>query len=82
MTCACDEEIATFVMPYRASRGRDQWTHDGVSATHPLVPGIYHDCRGEIPPAYPKAEHRGATSKIHRYYWHEIWKETQLEFLA
>lgn len=82
MTCACDQEIATFVTPYKASQGRDQWTHDEFMVTEPLVLGLCHDCRREVPPAYPKSEHRGASSKVHRYYWHEIWKETQLEFLA
>jgi hypothetical protein len=46
------------------------------------VPNLCYDCRGEIPPVYPKAAHRGASSNIQRYYWNEIWKETQLEFLA
>jgi hypothetical protein len=82
MTCACDEDIATYVTPYQSGRGRDQWTHDEVLITHPLVPGLCHECRGEVPPAYPRAAHRGASSKIQRYYWHEIWKETQLELLA
>jgi hypothetical protein len=82
MTCACDQEIATFVTPYQAGRGRDHRTRDEVTVTNPLVPDLCYDCRGEIPPPYPRAEHRGASSKIHRYYWHEIWKETQLEFLS
>lgn len=82
MTCACDENIAIYVTPYQAGRGRDQWTHDEVLVTHPLVPGLCHDCRGEIPPPYPRIAHRGASSKIQRYYWHEIWKETELELLA
>jgi hypothetical protein len=82
MTCACDEDIAVFVTPYQASRGRDQWTRDEATVTDPLVPNLCHDCRGEISPAYPRAAHRGASSKVHRYYWHEIWKDTQLEFLA
>jgi hypothetical protein len=82
MTCACDREVAVFVTPYQASRGRDSYTRDEVLVTHPLAPRICYDCRGEIPPAYPKAAFRGATSNIHRYYWHEIWKEAELEFLA
>ena len=82
MTCACDSDIATDVVPHQALRGRDQHTQDHVTVTHPLVPHLCHDCRDEAVPAYPKAAHRGAASLIHRYYWHEIGRETRLEFLA
>lgn len=82
MTCACDSEIATYVVPHQALRGRDQHTQDDVAVTHPLVARVCHDCRGEAVPAHPKAAHRRAASLVHRYYWHEIWRETDLEFLA
>jgi VRR-NUC domain len=82
MTCACDREVATFVVPHQAMRGHDPHTKDDVPVTHPLTPGVCHECRGEKLPAYPKAAHRGSASLIHRYYWHEIWRETELEFLA
>lgn len=82
MTCACDSEIATYVAPHQALRGRDKHTQDDVTVTHPLVERVCHHCRDEAAPAYPKAAHRGAASLVHRYYWHEIWRETDLEFLA
>src|ERR1035441_7016714 len=82
ITCACDQEIATFVTPHQATYGRDQFTRDEVMVTHLLVPGVCYNCRGEIPPSFPKAAFRGATSNIHRYYWYEIWKEAQLELLT
>lgn len=81
MTCACDREIAVYVLPHQADYGHSQWTREDVAVTEPLVPGLCFDCRGEAPPAYPKAEHRGSSSKVHRYYWHEIWKDTALGFL-
>jgi hypothetical protein len=81
MTCACDREIAVYVLPHQAHRGHDQWTRDDVAVTEPLVLGLCFDCCDETLPAYPKAQHRGSASKVHRYYWQEIWKDTQLEFL-
>jgi hypothetical protein len=82
MTCACDQDLATYVSPYYAERGRDQYTKDEVKVTHPLVLDVCYTCRGEAPPSHPTAAHRGASSNVHRYYWHEIWKETERDFLA
>src|ERR1039458_2861719 len=67
ITCACDQEIATFVTPHQATYGRDQFTRDEVMVTHLLVPGVCYNCRGEIPPSFPKAGFRGGTSNILRH---------------
>jgi VRR-NUC domain len=82
MTCACDHEIAAFILPHQAMRGRDQHTGDYVAVTHPLTSHVCHECRGEKLPVYPRAAHRGSASLVHRYYWHEIERATELEFLA
>jgi VRR-NUC domain len=68
-------------MPYAAARGRDGYSGAEVMVTHPLTPNICDECRGVPPIAYPKAALRGATSKLRRYYWREIWTETHLRFL-
>jgi len=82
MTCACDDDLATYVSPHYAERGRDQYTRDEVQVTHPLTESICYDCRGEALPSHPTAAHRGASSNVHRYYWYEIWKDTERDFLA
>ncbi len=82
MTCLCDQDIALYVSPHQAMTGTDQHTRDDVRVTHPLTPDVCDQCRGEQPKAYPKAAHRGSASLIHRYYWHEIYRDTALEFLA
>jgi hypothetical protein len=81
LTCACDRDFATFIVPHQAMRGIDQHTHDEIAVSHPLTPGVCPECRGEVPPAYPRAAHRGAASLVRRYYWREIEWATELEFL-
>lgn len=81
LTCACDREIAENVLPHQAGRGVDPRTRARVPVTTPLFPDVCPGCRGAAPIPYP-ATTRGATSKLQRYYWHEIWKTTQLRFLA
>ncbi|MFF1509016.1 VRR-NUC domain-containing protein [Streptomyces sp. NPDC058326] len=43
--------------------------------------GVCHDCRGEMPPAFPRKPHRGAASLVHRYYWREIYREVNHRFI-
>jgi hypothetical protein len=81
LTCACDADFAAIIVPHQALRGRDQHTHDEVVVTHPLTPGVCPECRGKVPPAYPRAAHRGAASLLRRYYWREIQRASELEFL-
>lgn len=81
MTCSCGRDIATYVLPHQATRGIEPLTREEVPVTRELVENTCFECRGTVPPAYPRGAHRGATSVIHRYYWHELWTRTQIEFL-
>ena len=81
LTCACDSDFATFIVPHQAMRGVDRHTRDEVAVTHPLMPNVCPECRGEVPPAYPRVAHRGAASLVRRYYWREIRRATELKFL-
>lgn len=81
MTCACDEDIATLVLPHQAHHGNDPVTAERVAVTHPLTTGVCFDCRGVTPPAYPRSPHRGASSVVHRYYWHELFTRSQRDFI-
>lgn len=81
LTCSCDEELALYVLPHQAIRSIDAQTRLPVQVTEPLLAGVCHECRGEEPPAFPKKPHRGAASLVHRYYWREIYKETNHRFI-
>jgi VRR-NUC domain len=81
LTCACDGPLATRVLPHQALHGVDDYSGARVEVTHPLTLGICDDCRGLPPQAHPRAAIRGATSKLRRYYWREIWVDTHLHFL-
>ncbi|MEV6871468.1 VRR-NUC domain-containing protein [Amycolatopsis sp. NPDC051128] len=52
-----------------------------MAVTQPLTPNICDECRGVPLKAYPRAAIRGATTKLRRYYWREIWTGTHLRFL-
>lgn len=81
-TCRCDKSIAEFILPHQAMAARDPESNRRVAVTDSLAENLCHACRGERPPAFPRAAHRGAATVIHRYYWREIRKDVQEAFLA
>lgn len=81
LTCACDAEIARYILPHQASRFRDRSTGRSRRVSHPLTVGVCFECRSEPRPAYPRIAHRGAATAVHRYYWRELWRTTELRFL-
>lgn len=81
MTCRCDADLAIHVLPHQAGRGVHPHSQDPVPVTVPLALGVCFRCRGEAPPPFPKSPHRGATSVVHRYYWHELWTQSQQGFI-
>lgn len=82
MTCACDRSLARYVRPHQATQYRDPSTGAMRSLSDPLVPELCHGCRGETPPAYPRRAHRKEATVMHRYYWRELWRGTDLRFLT
>jgi len=62
-------------------QGTDSYSAARVAVTHPLTPNACDACRGLQSKPFPRAERRGATTKIHRYYWRELWTEAHLRFL-
>src|SRR2546423_13547553 len=81
LTCSCDTLLATRVLPHQAMQGTDSYSAARVAVTHPLTPNACDACRGLQSKPFPRAERRGATTKIHRYYWRELWTEAHLRFL-
>ena len=80
LTCSCDWEIAVHVLPHQAMRSVDAQRFE-VRVTDPLTDRVCHECRGETPPAAPRKPYRGAASLVQRYYWREIYKETNRRFI-
>lgn len=80
MMCACDEAYGRRDLPHQLAMGKRLDTQERVAVTHGFVAGICNTCRGIPEPAAPKAAIHGRTSKILRYYWREIAKETAERF--
>lgn len=81
MTCACEADVATYLVPHQAGWGVDPETRGRVAVTDPLTPAVCFTCRGVPLPVHPHSPHRGASSVIHRYYWRELAIATFRAFL-
>lgn len=75
--CACEEDIGRAVLPHQLDRGTVYQTRDEVPVTLGFQPGICNGCRGIPEDATPMASIPGRTSKISRYYWRELFFETE-----
>ncbi len=82
MTCACQQDIANLVLPHQAGWGVDPQSRERVRVTAPLAPSVCHECRGTIPPAFPRHPNRGESSVVRRFYWYELWTRSELRFIA
>lgn len=80
MLCACDEEFAVRFLPHQLRDARDNETRLRVPVTLGFQANICNACRGMPEESHPMAPQHGRTSKIHRYYWREIWFETTRRF--
>ncbi|MCH7229938.1 VRR-NUC domain-containing protein, partial [Glycomyces sp. L485] len=81
MTCECMSAFANSLTPYT-----EDWYLDSDDATRKQVdrllePGVCHACRGLDRPVLPRRPYR-YESKLRRYYWRELWIESQLRFVA
>lgn len=82
MMCACDQERGTRFLPHQLRSGSEFETQARVPVTHGFVAGTCRACRGEPEIAYPTAARPGATSKVYRYYWRELFFATADRFAA
>ncbi len=78
--CACDEEFGRKHLPHQINSGTWLDTRKSVPVTLGFQEEICPECRGNPPVAAPKASMMGATSKIKRYYWRELYLETTKKF--
>jgi hypothetical protein len=80
MICSCDEEHGERFLPHQLEMGSWEGSNERVPVTLGFQHNICSVCRGEKAVAAPKAPMHGATTKIVRYYWREIYFETTRRF--
>lgn len=78
--CSCDREHGERFLPHQLQFGSWYGSRERVPVTLGFQDNTCPECRGEKPEAAPKAPMHGATSKIARYYWREIFFETTKRF--
>lgn len=78
--CACEQDFAIRFLPHQLSEGTELRTQRRVPVTIGFQEQICNTCRGIPEEPHPKAEIYGQSSKIHRYYWREIFFETMQQF--
>lgn len=80
MMCACEYEFGSKFLPHQLNFIVDPQTQDRLPVDLGAVPNICNTCRGLPETAYPRHAHHGATSKVRRYYWREIFKDTRQRY--
>lgn len=80
MMCSCDKERGERFLPHQLHFGSWEGSRERVLITLGFQDNTCLECRGEKPTIAPKASMHGATSKIARYYWREIFFETTKRF--
>jgi hypothetical protein len=80
MICSCDEEHGRRFLPHQLSHGSYNGSRERVPVTIGFQEKVCPECKGEKAIAAPKAPMHGATTKITRYYWREIFFETTRRF--
>lgn len=80
MMCSCDENHGETFLPHQLDEGCWYETRERVPVTGGFQEKICPECRGEKAVAAPKAQMHGATTKIVRYYWREIFFATTERF--
>lgn len=78
--CSCDNEHGERFLPHQLETGSWEGSREQVSVTLGFQNKICPECRGDKAVAAPKAPMHGATTKIVRYYWREIFFETTKRF--
>ncbi|HDH27914.1 MAG TPA: hypothetical protein ENH13_02135 [Euryarchaeota archaeon] len=80
MMCECEKDVAYRFFPSNLSTSRELKTQNRFHVTLGFQEGVCNSCRGLPEEAYPKAQMYRLKSKIHRYYWREIYFETTKRF--
>lgn len=73
MMCGCEERYGRRFLSHQLDQGCVLETQARVPVTLGFVAAICPECRGLPAISAPKAPAMGATSKIKRYYWRELY---------
>jgi hypothetical protein len=81
MLCAFDEEFGKRCLPHQIERAQEYGTTDQFTpVTLGFVRGVCNACRGVVEEPHPMAKSYGRSSKIARFYWRELARETLSRF--
>lgn len=80
MMCSCDQVHGERFLPHQLNMGSWEGSKERVPVTIGFQEKICPVCRGLKAVPAPKAPMPGATTKILRYYWREIFFETRRRF--
>lgn len=78
--CSCDREEGERFLPHQLNMGSWEGSVERIPVTIGFQEKICPVCRGLKAVAAPRAPMHGATTKIVRYYWREIFFETTRRF--
>ncbi|MCL1059850.1 VRR-NUC domain-containing protein [Shewanella gelidimarina] len=78
--CSCDKKHGERFLPHQLKMGSWEGSKEQVPVTLGFQENICPVCRGLKAVAAPTAPMHGATTKIVRYYWREIFFETTRRF--
>jgi Holliday junction resolvase-like predicted endonuclease len=78
--CSCDKEHGERFLPHQLKTGSWKGTNERVPVTLGFQDKVCPVCRGQKAEVAPKASMHGATTKVVRYYWREIFFETTRRF--
>lgn len=80
MMCLCDKDFGMKFLPHQLNKAVKLESQDRIPVTLGFQPHICRECNGLEVIAAPKKSRPGYTSKVHRYYWREIYFETTKRF--
>jgi hypothetical protein len=80
MMCSCDEAFAQRFLPHQLDHGTALDTQERIPVTAGFQPCICNECRRLPAASAPVAPGHGRTTKVRRYYWRELYFETETRF--
>ncbi len=76
--CSCDRQLGERVLPHQLGETQDYESKRQLIVDGGFTPKLCNSCRGVPEVAAPKAELYGQGSRIRRYYWREIQRDSLL----
>jgi hypothetical protein len=80
MMCGCDEEFGITCLPHQITQSQSHGMTARIPITLGIVANVCNTCRGLPEEPHPAAESYGRSSKVSRFYWRELRKESLAMF--